>query len=120
MKLTRYEQETVINFNNSTQTASIYTASPQMMRRLDALADAFPEDYRIIGQTEISKTYSCDKNLITMRKPRRVNEEHREWASRRMAEMNLQKNMENLTGTDHQCDVAGVRMEETKNRKGEI
>lgn len=26
------EQETVINFDNSTQTASIYTASPQMMR----------------------------------------------------------------------------------------
>ncbi|MDD7077254.1 MAG: hypothetical protein PUI42_03870 [Lachnospiraceae bacterium] len=32
MRLIKAEQETVINFDNSTQTASIYTASPQMMR----------------------------------------------------------------------------------------
>ena len=37
MKLTKYEQETIINFNNDEQEASIYTASPQMMRKLDAL-----------------------------------------------------------------------------------
>lgn len=36
MKLTKYEQETIINFNNDEQEASIYTASPQMMRKLDA------------------------------------------------------------------------------------
>ena len=28
MKLTKYEQETIINFNNDEQEASIYTASP--------------------------------------------------------------------------------------------
>ena len=93
MKLTRYEQETIICFDNSAQTASIYTASPQMMRRLDALAAAYPGYYRLTEQTEVSKTYSCDKNLITLRKPRKQNEKHREWASRRMAEMNRQKNM---------------------------
>ena len=43
MKLTKYEQETIINFNNDEQEASIYTASPQMMRKLDALAAAYPE-----------------------------------------------------------------------------
>ena len=42
MKLTKYEQETIINFNNDEQEASIYTASPQMMRKLDALAGALP------------------------------------------------------------------------------
>lgn len=93
MKLTRYEQETIINFNNSTQTASIYTASPQIMRRLDALAAVYPGHYRLTEQTEVSKTYSCDKNLITLRKPRKVNEQHREWTSRRLAEMNRQKHM---------------------------
>ena len=49
MKLTKYEQETIINFNNDEQEASIYTASPQMMRKLDALcifhlsSASFPE-----------------------------------------------------------------------------
>ena len=97
MKLTRYEQETIICFDNSTQTASIYTASPQMMRRLDALVAVYPGHYRLMEQTEVSKTYSCDKNLITLRKPRKANEQHREWTSHRMAEMNRQKNMGNFS-----------------------
>ena len=48
MKLTKYEQETIINFNNDEQEASIYTASPQMMRKLDALAAAYPEHYQVV------------------------------------------------------------------------
>ena len=73
MKLTKYEQETIINFNNDEQEASIYTASPQMMRKLDALAAAYPEHYQVVEQTEVSKTYSCEKHLINLRKPRKVN-----------------------------------------------
>ena len=75
MKLTKYEQETIIIFNNDEQEASIYTASPQMMRKLDALAAAYPEHYRVVGQTEVSKTYSCEKHLINLRKPRKQNED---------------------------------------------
>ena len=91
MRLTRQEQETVINFDNGSQTASIYTASPQMMRKLDALAAAYPEHYRLTGETEVSKTYSCDKSLVSLRKPRKQNEAHREWARERMRQRNLQK-----------------------------
>lgn len=94
MRLTRQEQETVINFDNSSQTASIYTASPQLVRRLEALAAAYPEYYRLTGQTEVSKTYSCDKKLITLRKPRKQNEAHREWASERMRQQNLREKAE--------------------------
>ena len=104
MKLTKYEQETIINFNNDEQEASIYTASPQMMRKLDALAAAYPEHYRVVGQTEVSKTYSCEKHLINLRKPRKVNEEHNrkqneehsQWARQRMQKMNRHKNAGNL------------------------
>lgn len=91
MGLTKQEQETVINFDNGSQTASIYTASPQMMRRLDAFAVAYPEHYRVTAETEVSKTYSCDKKLITLRKPRKQNEAHRQWTSERMRQQNLQK-----------------------------
>ena len=96
MKLTKYEQETIINFNNDEQEASIYTASPQMMRKLDALAAAYPEHYRVVEQTEVRKTYSCEKHLINLRKPRKVNEEHSQWARQRMQEMNRHKNVGNL------------------------
>ena len=74
MKLTKYEQETIINFNNDEQEASIYTASPQMMRKLDALAAAYPEHYQVV----------------------KVNEEHSQWARQRMQEMNRHKNAGNL------------------------
>ena len=96
MKLTKYEQETIINFNNDEQEASIYTASPQMMRKLDALAAAYPEHYQVVEQTEVSKTYSCEKHLINLRKPRKVNEEHSQWVRQRMQEMNRHKNAGNL------------------------
>ena len=96
MKLTKYEQETIINFNNDEQEASIYTASPQMMRKLDALAAAYPEHYRVVGQTEVSKTYSCEKHLINLRKTRNQNQEHRQWARQRMQKMNRHKNAGNL------------------------
>ena len=46
-----------------------------MMRKLDALAAAYPEHYQVVEQTEVSKTYSCEKHLINLRKPRKVNED---------------------------------------------
>ena len=69
MKLTKYEQETIINFNNDEQEASIYTASPQMMRKLDALAAAYPEHYRVVGQTEVKKAVRENTEIKKNRKP---------------------------------------------------
>ena len=112
MKLTKYEQETIINFNNDEQEASIYTASPQMMRKLDALAAAYPEHYQVVEQTEVSKTYSCEKHLINLRKPRKVNEEHSQWARQRMQEMNCHKMREIYERTAHRGDssVSGRKL----------
>lgn len=44
MKLTRYEKETIINFNEAEATANIYTHNGGLIRKLDALADQRPED----------------------------------------------------------------------------
>ena len=37
MKLCRYEQETIINYNAGEKTATVYTRDPAVMRRIDAL-----------------------------------------------------------------------------------
>lgn len=92
MRLTRYEKETVINFSNDGTEASIYTASPQMIRKLDALAAQYPEHYPMTAEDEVSRTYSCGKNLINLRKPRKRNEQHSQWARERMQEMNRRQN----------------------------
>ena len=88
MKLSRYEQETIINFNAGEEMATVYTRDPAVMRRLDALVIEFPEVYRCIGYTDIDKTYEMPKSSVTYRKPRRLSEEQREQARERMNKIN--------------------------------
>ena len=57
MKLTRYEQETIINFNTVEEMATVYTRDPAVMRKLDSLVIEFPEVYRCVGYADIDKTY---------------------------------------------------------------
>ena len=60
-KLSRYEQETIINFNACEEMATVYTRDPAVMRKLDALVNECPEVYRYIGETDIDKTYVMPK-----------------------------------------------------------
>ncbi len=49
MKLSRYEQETVINYNAGEQTAALYTRDKAVMRKLDTLVAGFPDTYKLTG-----------------------------------------------------------------------
>lgn len=42
------------------------------MRKLDALVIAFPEVYKLVGETDIDKTYSMPKSCVSYRKPRKL------------------------------------------------
>ena len=88
MKLTRYEQETIINFNAQDKMATLYTRDPAVMRKVDALVIEFPEVYRCIKATEYDKTYEMPKSFISYRKPRRLTDEQREQARKRMHTIN--------------------------------
>ena len=88
MKLTRYEQETIINFNAQDQMATLYTRDPAVMRKVDALVIEYPDTFKCIGETDIDKTYSMPKSRISYRKPRRINEERREQIRNQMKNMN--------------------------------
>ena len=65
--LSKYEQETVINFNAGEQTAVVYTRDKAVMRKLDALVIAFPEVYKLVGETDIDKTYFMPKSCVSYR-----------------------------------------------------
>ncbi len=82
--LTRYEMETVINFNAGEETASVYTRDKAVMRRLDKLVESHPDTYRLEKQDEVSKTYSMPKSCVTYRKPRNLTDEQREQARERL------------------------------------
>ena len=87
-QLTKYEQETIINFNAGESDATVYTRDRAVMRKLDTLVTEFPEVYRCIGETDIDKTYSMPKSCVSYRKPRKLSDEQREQARRRMNNTN--------------------------------
>ena len=80
MRLSKYEQETIISFNAGEKDAIIYTRDPAVMRQLDKLVKDFPQTFHLDGQTDVDKTYSMAKTCVTYRKPRKVSEEKREQA----------------------------------------
>ena len=86
--LTRYEQETIVNYNAGDKTANIYTRDKAVMRKLDTLVADFPDIYSLVGQDKVSKTYSFPKSYINYRKPRKLSNEQREQARRKMLEIN--------------------------------
>ena len=88
MKVTRYEQETIINFNAGEQTATLYTRDPSVMRKVDALVIEFPDVFKCTGETDIDKTYEIPKSSVTYRKPRNITEAQRKAASERMKRLN--------------------------------
>ena len=91
MKLTRYEQETIVNFNAEESDAIVYTRDKAVMRQLDALVTEYPDIFKCIGETDIDKTYEMPKSAITYRKSRRLSEKQRNSARNRMKKLNLDK-----------------------------
>ena len=88
MKLSRYEQETIVNYNAGEQTATLYTRDKAVMRKLDTLVADFPDTYSLTVQDEVSKTYSFPKSYVSYRKPRAVSTEQRERARQMMIAKN--------------------------------
>lgn len=91
MKLSRYEQESILNYNAGEQTATLYTRDKAVMRKLDTLVADFPDTYSLMEQDEISKTYSFPKTYVSYRKPRAISKEQRERARQMMIEQNKAK-----------------------------
>ena len=91
MKLSRYEQETVVNYNASEPTATVYTRDKAVMRKLDSLVGDFPETYKLVEQDEVSKIYSFPKSYVSYRKPRAVSTEQRERARQVLIRRNKER-----------------------------
>lgn len=84
IRLTRYEQETVINFNAEDLDATVYIRDKAIMRKLDVLVTEFPKVFRYIGETDIDKIYTMPKSRVKYRKPRRISGAKREQSKEAM------------------------------------
>ena len=90
MALINYERETIVNFNDESKTAEIYTCNKALISRLDGYCEKFPELYKLVESDEESKTYSCPKRYVSIRKPKILTEEQKQKIRERFA-----KNKEN-------------------------
>lgn len=66
MNMARYEQETIINFNEEEKTAGIYTHNKALRQKLAALARDRPEDCRLVKTSRSGRAvdYTIPKSWI--------------------------------------------------------
>ena len=91
-KLSKYEQETIINFNVAESDAVVFTRDRFVIRKLDSFVNEFPEVYKCIGETDIDKTYSMPKQYVRYRKPRRISAKVKEQRREMMKNINKSQN----------------------------
>lgn len=94
MKLTNFEKETIIRFNEAEKMAVVETCSKKWKRRLRMIAEESAE-VQLIREDEYSVTYRCPKSLLLIRKPI-VRTEEQKAAARIRAEKNLVKRGKNF------------------------
>lgn len=87
MNLSQYEQETIINFNETEQTASVYTHNKALRHKLDKLAEERPEDCHFARESRGGQAgdYIVPKSWIRIKPPRVLSKAQLE-ASRKAAE----------------------------------
>jgi hypothetical protein len=70
MELSKYEQETIINYNEGEGTASIYTHDKKLREKLEALALKYPD--KIIPERTFpdgAVDYTVPKRCVSIREP---------------------------------------------------
>lgn len=80
MKLTRYEQETIVNFNEEEKTASVYTHNKALIGRLKQLSEERPEECRLERTSHWGQAvdYIIPKSWVKVSPPRRLTEAQKE------------------------------------------
>ena len=72
MKLSAYERETIILFNETSEPAEVFTYNKRMIRKLERLAQKFPGEFRLKSNNGAGgMTYIVPKNRILISTPKR-------------------------------------------------
>lgn len=91
-RLTNYERETVVNFNEVEGMASVYTHNKALRRRLERLAQERPEECKLVKVTRWNEAveYHVPKKWIKISPPRKsasLTEEQKQRRSERLAKV---------------------------------
>ncbi len=81
--LTKYEQETIINYNNEERAASIFTYDKSLIRKLDKRLADHP-DIKVLRRVVDWAEYLLPKKWIKVGFPRQLSDEQRAEMANRM------------------------------------
>lgn len=87
MKLSRYEQETIINFNEEEDTASVYTHNHKLREKLLRLSKKHPGKIRVEQKGRDAATFIVPKSCVSVREP--YSDARRAADSKRAKEANI-------------------------------
>ena len=95
MALTKYEKETIINFNEEESTASVYTHNERLRNRLAAFAEK-SDDCCLVRKGDDYDEYRIPKSWLKINLPRQYSDEQRQKMADR-ARANLLKKKGDVT-----------------------
>lgn len=92
-KLTLAEQETIIRYDRASADANIYTCEPALIRKLNKIIDAAPEEVTLIRKEKTCIEVTIPKIFINIRKPKKqqLTEEQRKAIAERLQTSKKQK-----------------------------
>ena len=84
--LSLIEQETIITYNAQEDFAEVYSCYPPTIRKLDKFCQENPGEWKLLRADGLGKTYTCPKNLISLRgKTKKMN-----WTPEQMEKLSKQ------------------------------
>lgn len=95
MSLSRYEKETVINYNSEEKVAYISSSQDWMKRRIKHLAEKYPNDVKITSEDEYTVMAEVPKKYIRFGPPRVLSDEQKQAAAERLKNYRKLKNKTN-------------------------
>lgn len=82
-RLTKYEQETIFNYNQADPDCSVFTCDSALIRKLDKLVEN-GEAITVTRRGEGFAEYSFTKKAVKVRFPRKLSDEKRKELADRM------------------------------------
>lgn len=110
-KLTRYETETVINYNDAEKKAYISSAQKPVRRRLQKLAEEHPDEVVITEDDGCIMFAEVPKYYIKIRPKRYVSEEQRQAAAGRLRQYREKKANSQKLSEAEEADMADIEDE---------
>ncbi len=98
--LSRYEMETIINFNEEEGTASVYTHNKALRHKLEELAQERPEECRLlkVSHWDQAVEYYIPKSWVKITPPRQLSEAQREVLKKARLALKTSARAENQKG----------------------